>query len=135
MTFCAVASWNNIMKNNIWWYRRLYLGNEAGKKKDILKKLESGMHPKLYLLVLPSNKANLLDILPQPVLSQAHYKKVSLYAVGAAWTKTEAMELAGQIVMEAYKATGTTDVAAYLGDDFLECPEFPEKNLYREWKP
>lgn len=92
------------------------------------------MHPKLYLLVLPSNRANVLELLPQPVLSQAHYKKIPLYVVGAAWTKTEAMELAGEIVMEAYRTTGKTDVAAYLGDDFLEEPEFSEGALYKEWE-
>ena len=54
--------------------------------------------------------------------------------MGAAWTKTEAMELAGTIVMEAYRATGATDVGSYLGDDFLEHPEFPGEELYREWE-
>ena len=122
------------MNENIRWYRSLYLGEEARSKKNILKKLEGGLHPKLYLLVLPSNRANVLDILPQPVLSQAHYKGIPLYAVGAAWTKTEAMELAGTIIMEAYRATGAIDVSSYLGDDFLEHPEFPGEVLYREWE-
>lgn len=122
------------MNKNIRWYRSLYLGGEARKKKNIWKKLEKGVHPKLYLLTLPSNRANVLDLLPQPVLSQTHYKKTLLYVVGAAWTKTEAMELAGEIVMEAYRATGKTDVAIYLGDDFLESPEFSGKTLYQEWK-
>lgn len=121
------------MNKNIRWYRSLYLGEEARRKKNIGKKLEGGMHPRLYLLALPSNRANVLDILPQPVLSQTHYQKLPVYVVGVAWTKREAMELAGKLVMEAYKATGTTDVAAYLGDDFLESPEFSDGRLYREW--
>ena len=123
------------MNKNIRWYRSLYLGEEARKKKNIWKKLEGGLHPKLYLLVLPSNRNNVLDLLPQPVLSQPHYKKEPLYAVGAAWTKAEAMELAGEIVLCAWRATGKTDVAAYLGDDFLERPEIPDGRLYRDWGP
>ena len=52
------------MKNNIRWYRSLYLGEKAGMQKNIWKKLQGGLHSRLHLLVLPSNKANLLDILP-----------------------------------------------------------------------
>ena len=123
------------MNNNIHWYRSLYLGREAQSKKNIWKKLENGFHPRLYLLVLPSNRANVLDLLPQPVLSQPHYRKAPLYVVGAAWTKTEAMELAGELVTEVYLATGKTNVAAYLGDDFLEHPEFSRGEPYEEWEP
>lgn len=113
----------------------MYLGREAQNKKNIWEKLEDGFHPRLYLLVLPSNRVNVLELLPQPVLSQSHYRKLPLYVVGAAWTKTEAMELAGELVMEAYRATGKTNVAAYLGDDFLEHPEFSGRDPYRKWEP
>ena len=44
------------------------------------------------------------------------------------------MELAGTIVTEAYRATGTTDVAAYLGDDFLDRPEVAGEKLYNDWQ-
>ena len=121
------------MKNNIRWYRSLYLGEKAGMQKNIWKKLQGGLHSRLHLLVLPSNEANLLDILPQSVLMQEHYKRFPLYVVGAAWTKDEAMELAGKIITEVYGATGKTDVAAYLGDDFLPEPEPASEKLYREW--
>ena len=67
---------------------------------------------RLVLLVYPANRDNVLEILPQIELSNPHYKEQTLYAVGAAWGKLEAMELAGTIVTEAYRATGTTDVAA-----------------------
>lgn len=111
------------------------MGKEARNKKNLEKKLAEGMHPKLYLLTLPSNRANVLELLPQPVLCQKYYKKAPLYVVGIAWTKREAMELAGALIMDAYRATGKTDVAAYLGDDFLEYPEFSEgERLYREWE-
>ena len=74
------------------------------------------------------------EILPQIELSNPHYKEHTLYAVGAAWGKLEAMELAGTIVTEAYRATGTTDVAAYLGDDFLDRPEVAGEKLYNDWQ-
>ena len=122
------------MKNKMKWYRRLYLGERA-EKKDIWEKLRGdGLHPRLFLLVLPSNPSNLLDILPQPVLFQEHYRELPLYVVGAAWGKQEAMELAGTIVMEAYRTMGTMKVAEYLGDDFLDEPEEAGEELYREWQ-
>ncbi len=122
------------MKSKIRWYRYLYLGEKA-EKKDIWEKLRgNGIHPRLFLLVLPSNPSNVLDILPQPVLFQEHYQKIPLYVVGAAWGKKEAMELAGKIIMETYRTTGTTKAAEYLGDDFLDEPEEAGEELYREWQ-
>ncbi|QNM05891.1 hypothetical protein [Qiania dongpingensis] len=119
------------------WYRQLYLSEKAREqRKTMIKKFKDGaLHPRLYVIALPSNKENLLDILPQPVLLQEHYKKAGISVVGIACSKQEAMELSGMIVMDAYRATGSTDVESYLGDDFGSVPEegFDGKERYREW--
>ena len=121
------------MKNKIKWYRRLYLDGEGNPEK-LLKSLSDGrLHPGLYLLTLPSNRENLLDILPQPVLFQEHYQRIPLFVVGACRGRERAMELAGRIVLEAYRATGSTRVDSYLGDDYTDGPLSPEGPLYREW--
>ena len=90
--------------HNIKWYRNLYWGEKAGQQKRAVLDgfLDGAAHPRLYLIALPSNGKNLLDIFPQPVLLQEHYRKSELYAVGVSVGKTEAMRLAGQIVMDAY---------------------------------
>ena len=122
------------MKNKIKWYRRMYLGARA-EKKQVWEYLTDGkLHPRLFVLVYPANRENVLEILPQVELRNPHYQELTLYAVGAAWGKMEAMELAGTIVTETYRATGTTDVAAYLGDDFLDRPEAADGKLYKDWQ-
>lgn len=127
------------MKNNMKWYRQLYMGELAEKKRQsVLQKLQDGnLHPRLYAVVLPSNEMNLLDILPQPVLCQEYYKKKELFVVGVAVGKKEAMELSGKIVMDAYRATGKTKVSVYLGDDFCSSSDEiggdEKEPLYKEW--
>ncbi len=119
------------MKNNIKWYRSLYWG---GKEEALRKSLLDGkLHPRLYLLVLPSNRKNLLDILPQPMLFQEHYRRIPLYVVGACFGREEAMELAGRIILEAYRTTGSPRVDRFLGDDFTEELLQEDGPLYREW--
>ena len=60
----------------------------------MLKSLSDGrLHPGLYLLTLPSNRENLLDILPQPVLFQEHYQRIPIVVVGACRGRERAMEL------------------------------------------
>ena len=68
----------------------------------------------------------------QPVLLQEHYQKSELYAVGVSVGKTEAMRLAGQIVMDAYRTTGTTDIQTFLGDDYSDAPD-DLQDSWREW--
>ena len=120
--------------HNIKWYRNLYWGEKAGQQKRAVLDgfLDGAAHPRLYLIALPSNGKNLLDIFPQPVLLQEHYRKSELYAVGVSVGKTEAMRLAGQIVMDAYRTTGTTDIQTFLGDDYSDAPD-ELRDSWREW--
>ena len=122
------------MKNKLFWYRQLYLGNRA-RKKDIWNCLTDGkVHPRLFLLAFPANPDNVLDIFPQSELFLIRNRKESLYIVGAAWGKMEAMELAGSIAAEAYRITGSAKVKQYLGDDFLSVPEPETGKLYEDWE-
>ena len=63
-----------------------------------------------YLITLPSNTSNILDIYSANVLLQPHFKKKciqdEIYVVGIAKGRDEAYELVRDIVDEVYKNTG-----------------------------
>ncbi len=68
----------------------------------------------VYVITLASNEKNLLDIIPSRELLQKHYPKKGLYIVGLAGNYEEALELAGCIVSDVYKATGGFNIRKYL---------------------
>mgnify|MGYP006918876164 CR=1 FL=1 len=71
-----------------------------------------------YLITLPSNPSNILDMYPANVLLQSHYKKKAakddVYIVGIAKGRDEACELVRDIVDEVYSNTGDFDISRYL---------------------
>ncbi len=96
------------------WYPKMYIGPRAGKKTDLLKKLQSGMRPPLvYFLTLPENPDNLLDIVE--CRSAFAYPHLSVF--GVAYGKQEAYGLAAEIVKEVYEQTGSFQLSAYLQFD------------------
>ncbi len=102
------------------WYKGLYLGEKAGKVKyKILGKVvRSRFQADTFLIMLPSNSSNILDILPAAYLNQPHFNnkfyKKEIYVVGIAKGRDEALELVRSIVDEVYQATGGFDVSGYL---------------------
>lgn len=93
-------------------YRDLYLGPSVEKKQRriVWKLKKNGSVPGIYLLVLPANPRNLLDIVPS--WCSFHYEE--LHVVGLAHGKQEAIELTAQLVDEVYQATGGVEIRAYL---------------------
>ena len=89
------------------WYRGLYMGEGARKAKykvlgHVVKKKFSF---DTYLITLPSNTSNILDIYSANVLLQPHFKKKG---------RDEAYELVRDIVDEVYKNTGGFNISRYL---------------------
>ena len=68
-----------------------------------------------YLITLPSNTSNILDIYSANVLLQPHFKKKciqdEIYVVGIAKGRDEAYELVRD---EVYKNTGGFNISRYL---------------------
>ena len=104
------------------WYTDLYVGETARKrKKKIIRKLKvnAGMLD-VYLVTLASNKRDMLDIISSAYLKQAAVRRRLPMIVGIACGYEEAVELAAQMVQEAYKETGNTDVPRYLAQKVKE---------------
>lgn len=102
------------------WYKGLYLGDRARKDKyKILGKVvRSRFQADTFLIMLPSNPANILDVVPAVCLNQPHFNnkfyKNEIYVVGIAKGRDEAFELIRSIVDEVYNATGTFNISSYL---------------------
>lgn len=98
------------------WHGDLYLGSSVRHRKRTIKWkiMHHAGQLRVYVITLASNERNLLDIIPSWELMQKHYPKRGLYAVGLAGSYNEALELAGQIINEVYRATGSFDVRSYI---------------------
>lgn len=98
------------------WYRKLYLGEKARKNKySIIWKINhrAGM-VKAYVITLPSNESNVLDIYNSAELMQKHYRKQQLFVVGIASGYAEALEVVRQIIEDVYRESGGVNVKDYI---------------------
>jgi hypothetical protein len=70
-----------------------------------------------YLITLPSNDENLLDVFQANILLQPYYKKADrdIFVVGIANGKDEAYEVVRDIIDDVYSHTGAFDIKKYLG--------------------
>lgn len=98
------------------WYRDLYLGERVKKKAGRIRwKVEHNAGQLgIYLLTLPTNKQNLLDIIPASNLVQKGYPKSGLFVIGIEKGYEDAAYMAASVVMEVYEKTGGFDVTAYI---------------------
>ncbi len=91
-------------------YKHLYVGEKAEKKKDqILERLKKKeFQPGIYVIMPPANPENLLDILPAYMLiGSTETKENPDRILGIAAGKGEAMELAGKILGSWYRKNGS----------------------------
>ena len=99
------------------WYKNLYTSesiSDADARRIRHRMKLRGFVPGIYLVTLPSNAQNLLDIIPSWNLRQKGYPKRELRIIGLAWGYDEAIELVQRMVQEVYDATGGVDIASYL---------------------
>lgn len=91
----------------IQWSGKLYIGAQAKKQQDrVKKKLAAGKPvPGYFLITRPSNEKNLLDILPAAELLFPYYKCRSLFVYGLAKGKEEAENLVVSMLEEVYQNT------------------------------
>lgn len=97
------------------WNKNYYIGEGIKNPHDIQQKLNRGkLVPFIYLLTLSRNEGNLMEIIPAAMLIQKSCYTICPPVIGMAMGKDQAMEMAGEIVMEAYRQTGSFKVAEYL---------------------
>lgn len=98
------------------WYKDLYLGETIKKKASKIKwKVEHNAGQlSVYLLTLPCNEENLLEIIPAAELMQKAYPKKDIYVIGIAGSYDDAAAMAASVVQEVYAKTGAFDVTGYI---------------------
>lgn len=97
-------------------YEHLYTGERAAKKRYfILQSLrDKKIYLDIYVITPASGGNNLLDIYSCSEFFSPWNEKKNLLVAGIALGYAEACELAGQIVNEVYRKTGSFDVSHYL---------------------
>ena len=98
------------------WHKNLYVGASILQKQKKIKWkiMHNQLQLRVYVIALAANEQNLLDIIPSRELLQKHYPKRDIYIIGLAGHYNEALELAGHIVSEVYRATGGFDIRSYI---------------------
>ncbi len=100
------------------WYDDLYVSENIEKKTEKIKwKIEhnAGML-QVYVITLPVNSGNLLEIISTRELMQRHYPKKKLVVVGLAKGYEEAVTIAASIIVETMNEQGNTNVKKYLSE-------------------
>lgn len=112
------------------WYKAFYAGESIEHKKEKVKWkiLHNAGQLDIYVIALSSNPENLLDIISAKELMQKSYPKKDMLVIGVDKGYDNAIELAGNIIMDVFRKTGSLNVRDY----FLE----QQENFRREsvWK-
>ena len=101
------------------WYDQLYVGeNAAIRKKKIISSIK---HHKAqlgaYVITLPANDQNSLEVYPAYVLLQKYYRKQDLFVVGIGLGREETFLVVQEILMDCYHRTGQFLVRKMLETD------------------
>lgn len=97
------------------WEENYFTGEGIREPENIRRKIEEGRPAAgIYLLTLPGNPRNLMEILPALNLMQSWCRELCPKIIGMARGKEEAVELSRRILMESYRKTGTFQVNEYL---------------------
>ncbi|MCR5295189.1 MAG: hypothetical protein K6E30_08495 [Lachnospiraceae bacterium] len=102
------------------WMKDLVIGKGVGEKKaaEIMKKLDSGKMVSMYYLITLSSGSDMLEIINTSYLAQSHAAAVLPPVVGIAVSRSEAKQMALELVDECFQKTGGADVKAYLAGKF-----------------
>lgn len=97
------------------WYRNLYFGKTAEKKKDrIVEQIETGENRMFtYLIILAQTPVNQMEILPPATYRSQAKKNGEPLILGVACGWHEAQEVVRVIVEDVYIKTGDALVRQY----------------------
>lgn len=90
------------------WYNNLYVGEKAKKRKHkiVMRALRHKPQIGIYMITLPVNDCNALEIYPSYILLQKHYRKKDMFIVGISVGRDEALNVMQEIIMDCYNRTG-----------------------------
>lgn len=88
--------------------------------RRLLRRMAHGKRVKkdLILLTLAVNRTDLMDLIPASELRLSVRKEQTLYVLGLAGSREEALELLQVIIWEVYNQTGDVDVRSYFASGF-----------------
>ena len=98
------------------WITPLYVGKTAEKtKQEIVRSIRHGRYIRgIYVLALPSNPSNQLDIYDAAELRKDFYKEHEPTIIGIAQGKSEAYDMVTDLLQRSIEETGRPDIRAYL---------------------
>lgn len=97
------------------WCDNLYVSDSVKDKKDtFINRINNHkLCFETYIITLPSNPSNLLDIYNANTLLQPYYQRQDMTAVGLALGKDEAYEVVRRIVADMYSSAQGFDVLKF----------------------
>lgn len=104
------------------WYKKLYMGETARKKRyEIVWKVKhkAGLL-NTYLITVPLTGNNQLEIINSSELLQKHYKCTTVCIAGIAVGYEEALKLVETITMDVLNITKTADIRNFFKEAFKE---------------
>lgn len=98
------------------WYVHLYVGEKIKKQvRRTMGRIDRRKPtPGVYLLTLPHNRKNVMEIVPTSVLLQETAHMRCPHVIGIARGREEAYLLMQKILKDTYADTGNFQVGAYL---------------------
>lgn len=103
-------------EKNMRWYKDLYVGyNLLDNKKKVVRNIKNGK-PQFnkYIITLPLNDYDILEIYPSYVLTQKWYRNSDMVIVGIAEGMEEALDMMQLVIMDCYEKTGNVKVKPYI---------------------
>lgn len=98
------------------WYKNLYVGDNAKKKKkQLIRKINTGAGVlDTYLITLAANPANQLEIFSANELMQKARRKNCPMIIGICAGYQEALEMVQYLARMTYERTGTGEIRKWL---------------------
>ena len=98
------------------WYEDIYVGyNLLDKKRQVIRKIKNGrIQFNKYVITLPQNNYDTLEIYPSNVLTQKWYRDSDMIVVGIAEGMEEALDMMQLIIMDCLHDTGDVYVKKYI---------------------
>ena len=96
--------------------KELYVSEELkGREEEVIGHLEKKEFQfRVYLITLPENEKNQLEIYHSGMLNQEWYRDRDVFVVGLAKGYLPALELVRQIAAETVEKTGDADIRQYI---------------------
>lgn len=98
------------------YFKELYISEELkGREAEVVEHLEKKEFQfRIYLIALPENEKNQLEIYHSGMLNQEWYQNKDVFVVGLAKGYLQAIELVRKIAEETLEATGGADIRQYI---------------------